>query len=356
MSPNNDPPKTYCIGFLGADWWGSDARAVAMEFRRQGHIVIERNYEDFFPTRWTDNLRILRRLAKPWMAANFNHAIEDLLQIDSLDFLLVFKGMLLSKNTLRKFCAKSIRTYCLYPDVSVTAHGKNIAECIPLYDCVFTTKRFHLRDEQLKSISRILKFVHHGYDPDVHRPIPSLANAGNFYSSDVSFVGAWSPKKEGLIQALVPVGKYHSIKIWGPGWDRSASDVRRFWQGRGAYGDELAAIYCASKINLGLLSEKAADTAQGDSTTVRTWQIPACGAFLLHELTDELKDYFIPDHEVGVFNGKDDLANKVIHYLSFPAEAAKIATAGRLRCITNRYDYSSAVSAILSHHESYSSA
>lgn len=351
MPPNNSLPKTYCIGFLGADWWGSDARAVAMEFRRQGHAVIERNYEDFFPTRWTDNLRILRRLAKPWMAANFNHAIEDLLQIDSLDFLLVFKGMLLSKKTLQKFCAKSLKTYCFYPDVSVTAHGKNIADCIPLYDCVFTTKRFHLQDVRLKRMARDLKFVHHGYDPDVHRPIPGFASAKSFYSADISFVGAWSAKKEWLIQAIAPIGNDYSIKIWGPGWDRSAPDVRRFWQGRGAYGDELVAIYCASKINLGLLSEKAADTAQGDSTTVRTWQIPACGAFLLHELTDELNDYFIPEQEVGVFSGKDDLAEKVMYYLSFPAEIESIAAAGRSRCISSRYDYSSAVSTILNHHE-----
>lgn len=352
MSPNKENVRAYCIGFLGADWWGSDARAVAMEFRRQGHIVVERNYEDFFPTRWTNNLRILRRIAKPWMAANYNRSIEDLLQIDSLDFLLVFKGMLLSKNTLQKFQAKSLRTYCFYPDVSITDHGKNIAECIPLYNCLFTTKRFHLHDEQLKRTSRDLKFVHHGYDPDVHRPVPGFCGSSNFYSADVSFVGAWSPKKESIIQSLSPIGKKHSIKLWGPGWERSSPEVRQFWQGRGAYGDELVAIYCASRINLGLLSEKAADTVQGDSTTVRTWQIPACGAFLLHERTNELAEYFIPDQEVGVFGDKDELLAKVNYYLSSPTKTQVIAAAGRARCTSSRYDYSSAVTTILNYHES----
>lgn len=345
---NNTRPR--CIGFLGADWWGSDARAVAMEFRRQGHIVIERNYEDFFPTRWTNNLRIIRRIARRWMAANYNRSVEELLQIDGLDFLLVFKGMLLSRQTLQKFRAKNIKTYCFYPDVSITAHGSNITECMALYDCVFTTKTFHLQDAKLASIAKEMKLVHHGYDPEVHRPIPGLSLSNNIYSADVSFVGAWSPKKEHLIECISELGKSHVIKVWGPGWGRAGNTVRSFWQGRGAYGDELVAICCGSKINLGLLSEKGPDTLQGDSTTARTWQIPACGAFLLHENTDELSKYFIPDKEVGVFTDGQDLLAKIKLYLSAPLALETISAAGRLRCQASRYDYSSAVMAILNHH------
>lgn len=350
MSTERINSRPLCIGFLGADWWGSDARAVAMEFRRQGHIVIERNYEDFFPTRWTNNLRIVRRLTRSWMAANYNHAVEELLQIDGLDFLLVFKGMLLSRKTLQKFCAKSTRTYCFYPDVSITAHGSNIAECMALYDCVFTTKPFHFQDAKLSSIAKQLKLVHHGYDPDVHRPIAGFHDSNKFYSADVSFVGAWSPKKERLLESISALGENHVIKVWGPGWNQAGNSVREFWQGRGAYGDELVAICCGSKINLGLLSEKGPDTQKGDSTTARTWQIPACGAFLLHENTEELAKYFIPGKEVGVFVDGEDLLAKIKYYLSMPFELEAVSAAGRLRCLTSRYDYSSSVTTILNHH------
>jgi len=61
--------------------------------------------------------------------------------------------------------------------------------------------------------------------------------------------------------------------------------VQERWQGRGAYGDELAIVYCCSRINLGLVSESGGGTSQGDETTARTWQIPAAGAFMIHERT-----------------------------------------------------------------------
>ena len=45
-----DNPPLNPIGFLGADWWGSDARAAGAELRRRGYLLIERHYEDYFPT------------------------------------------------------------------------------------------------------------------------------------------------------------------------------------------------------------------------------------------------------------------------------------------------------------------
>ena len=49
--------------FLGADWWGSDGRALAMAFRQSGHALIEVDDEDYFSHHWSlFPLRVLRRL------------------------------------------------------------------------------------------------------------------------------------------------------------------------------------------------------------------------------------------------------------------------------------------------------
>ena len=105
--------KTLCIGFLGADWWGSDARAMAAELRRGGHVVLERHYEDFFPTKWRHPiLKAVRRLLRRVMAKDYNRAVAELLEVDAMDFLLVFKGMLLAPETLARFKAKGIPCYC----------------------------------------------------------------------------------------------------------------------------------------------------------------------------------------------------------------------------------------------------
>ncbi len=342
-----------CIGFLGADWWGSDARALSAELRGQGHMLIDRHYEDYFPTKWrSDLMRGLRRLLRSCMAAEYNRAVEELLQVKAMDFLLVFKGMLLSPETLQKFRANGTKCYCVYPDVSYQDHGANIWDCLPLYDCVFTTKSFHLEDDSLHRRVRRLEFVPHGFDPEVHRPIPLTTNLHDYYASDLSFVGVWTPKKERILSALVAALPDLSLKIWGPFWERAAPLVRSRWQGRAAHGDELAAICTNAKINLGLLSEAGGGTIKGDQTTARTWQIPACGGFMLHEDTPELRKAFTAGEHIAVFGNTDELVAAIRSYLGDDELRDRVRTAGHQHCMNSGYSYRTAADRILTYHRS----
>ena len=348
----SDPgSKAYLILFLGADWWGSDARALAVALREQGHSLIEVQYEDYFPPHWSSfPLKVLRRLIRSWCVANYNQAVAQHLDNPAIDFVLVFKGMLLNPDTLAAFRRRNLPLYCFYPDVSFGAHGSNIAKCLPNYDCVFTTKEFHLRDEKLRARFKDIKLVRHGFDPEVHRPVRVSEAVRQHYTCDVSFVGVWSPKKERLVKAVITGVPQAQVRLWGPGWGRADEAVRRCWTGRGAYGDEMAIVYQCSKINLGLLSEAAADTLSGDQTTARTWQIPAAGGFLLHEETAELKQYLTPGKEVATFANEDDLPRQVKHYLANPEERSRIAAAGQQRCVTGQYTYAVAARLISEYH------
>lgn len=343
--------RKYCIGFLGADWWGSDARAVAMEFRHQGHVLIERNYEDYLPTKWRGSIRVLRRLFRNWMKSEYNKSVTELLKIDGLDFLLAFKGMLLEPATLKKFIDRGVPCYCLYPDVSFQDHGNTIWRCIPLYDCVFTTKCFHVNDPKVRDKTKQLRFVRHGFDPAVHRPIETDAGLSASYGCDLSFVGVWSPKKEAILTYILKCLPELDIRIWGPVWEKSASPIRSKWQGRGAYGDEASAIYSLSKINLGLLSEAGTGTQAGDQTTARTWQIPAAGGFMLHEHTKELQEFFEANHEVATFSSQPELIEKIEFYLSNEEDRNRVRSSGHERCHREPYTYRSAVNSILKYHE-----
>ena len=342
--------RKYCIGFLGADWWGSDARAVAMELRRQGHVLVERNYEDYFPTKWRGSVRVLRRLFRKWMQAEYNNAVRELLEIEGLDFLLAFKGMLLQPNTLQEFIDRNIPCYCLYPDVSFHDHGHTIWQCAPLYDCVFSTKSFHLDDPQIRSRTKQLEFVRHGFDAEVHRPIEGDEGLIASYGCDVSFVGLWSPKKEATLRHLINSLPSIDLHIWGPAWEKAGTAVKKYWQGRGAYGDETSAIYSLSKINLGLLSEAGTGTQRGDQTTARTWQIPACRGFMLHEDTEELKAFFDVDLEVATFVNEGDLLKKVEFYLRNDDDRRRVQEAGYKRCLHEPYTYRQAVDSIVAWH------
>ncbi len=342
---------SYCIGYLGADWWGSDARALATELRSQGHLLVERHYEDYFSTKWHSfPLRVLRRVCRPLVAAEYNRAVCELLDIGALDFLLAFKGMLLDESTLLKFRKLGKPCYCVYPDVSYRDHGENIWKCLPHYDCVFTTKSYHLEDPELVKRVRCLQYVPHGFDPEVHRPVQLTARLNSYYGCDVSFVGVWSPKKEQILSAVIDALPDVDLRIWGPFWNRAKESVQRCWQKRSAYGDELAAICSYSRINLGLLSGAGQGTVEGDRTTARTWQIPACGGFLLHEDTNELRAAFVAGEEAAVFSSNADLVSGISQYLHDSEGRERIRLAGHQRCRTSQYSYRAAAERVLAFH------
>ena len=207
--------------------------------------------------------------------------MRELLQVSSLDFLLVFKGMLLHADTLQLFRDRGIRCYCLYPDVSFFDHGSNIRACLPLYDCVFTTKSFHMDDAELRSHARDLRLEPHGFDPDVNRRLPLADSTLAAYACDASFVGTWSADKGKLLRSIIAHLPAIDLRIWRPGWSVADPDVLKFWQGRGVGGDEIVAIHFASRIHLGQLSEAGTGVTSGDLTTAQTWQIPGRRGFLL---------------------------------------------------------------------------
>ena len=344
--------RALCIGFLGADWRGSDPCAMAEEFRQRGHLLVERHYEDYLPTKWKGLLlKFLRRLARPWIIGEYNRAVEEILSVAAVDFLVVFKGMLLKPETLAKFRARNIPCYLFYPDVSFKDHGLGIWQCLPIYDCVFTTKSFHFEDEGLKKRVKLMRLVNHGFDPAVHRPIAPSPQLLATYGCDVSFVGVWSPKKERLVHRLIEAMPDVELRLWGPSWDRAVPEVRSKWAGRSAYGDELAAIYSFSKINLGLLSDAGTGTISGDRVTARTWQIPAAGGFSLHEDNAEIRHYFCADKEVALFADEQELVSQVRLFLQDDARRRQISQAGHRRALAAPYTYGPAVEAILAHHE-----
>lgn len=343
--------EALCIGFLGADWWGSDALAMATDLRRRGHLVMDRHYEDYLPTKWRHPLlKAVRKSLRGLMARDYNRSVEELLDIADMDMLLVFKGMLLDPKTLARFKAMGIPCYCFYPDVSFHDHGCNIPACLPLYDCIFTTKRYHLDNPAVTRMAPEWRFAPHGFDPAVHRPVSRTGIVHATYCCDVSFVGFYSPKKEKSLAALSESMPALDLKIWGTGWGKARMAVRSYWQGRGAYGDEVTAIYSLSKINLGLLSEAGTGVNSGDSTTARSWQIPGAGGFLLHEDTSEIRAAFAEDKEVALFKGPEHLVAQVRRFLADDGARQAVAAAGHRRAMEEPYTYARAVDIILARH------
>jgi spore maturation protein CgeB len=109
------------------------------------------------------------------------------------------------------------------------------------------------------------------------------------------------------------------------------SDVVR---GAGLWSEDYARAICGSKIGLGLLSKLIPETS-----TTRTFEIPACGTFLLAERTEEHASFFDEGREAEFFGSDEELQDKVKYYLKHEAARRRIAAAGRERCLRSAYSY-----------------
>jgi len=337
-----------------AKWWGSDARALAQAFRQLGHSIIDIDEEDYIPFRWEGApSRILRRLFMRIFIADYNRSVLKKAANASYDFTLAYKGYFLRPETIASLRNTRKPVFNFYPDVSFEDHGGNIPASLRHYDCVFTTKSYHGKREIDKFGIRNLAHVRHGFDPEVHRPVTLSNEMISHYGCDVSFVGCWSPEKERRLSFLLKHAPGVSLKVYGIGWKYASSEFKQRMGSNlkpGAFGDELSIVYCASKVNLGLLSSSS-DPELRDQTTARSFQIPATGSFMLHEDTLEIRRYFEADREVMLFGSNEEMVEKVQLALSSPSLRETIRMRGYERCHREPYDYISAARTIVSYFE-----
>jgi spore maturation protein CgeB len=265
---------------------------------------------------------------------SFNTAITRQVKVLKPDVLFIYKGVFVSPATLAYARQQGCKLAMFYPDVSMTAHGENIPKAIPLYDLIFTTKTFGIRDMKEKYTVKNVSFIPHGFDPDIHRPLKITAKDRDVFGCDVSFIGIWSPKKEKLLAHLKETLPNISLKIWGGQWDKAGAEVlKSSIQGMPVVGDLYAMAIQCSKVNLGILSEQVSGASSGDLITSRTFHIPGAGGFMLHERNEESVLYYKENEEAGFFDGAIELAAKTKGYLENDALREKVRLAGHNRAM-----------------------
>jgi spore maturation protein CgeB len=324
---------------LGPLWRGSNAGGLFRALSRAGYLieVIDEFYYVSLQTRTKFN-KVLERVMRPLQIEEHNRAILKKAEVFQPDIVFVYKGAFVKPETIAQIKKQNCKAVLFYPDVSMTAHGNNIPRSIPLYDLIFTTKTFGIRDLESTYGVKNSFFVPHGYDPEIHRPIRITEKEYGIFGCDASFIGTWSPKKEKWLAHLKEHIPGIDLKIWGEQWFKAASPILEgSIMGRAVLGDLYSMAIQASKINLGILSERVSGSSSGDLITSRTFHITGAAGFLLHERNEESVLYYHENEEAGFFDGVEELVSKVKEFLGDDVRRERIRLAG---CERSRADHS----------------
>lgn len=206
------------------------------------------------------------------------------------------------------------------------------AKCIPLYDLHCTQRDTNVRSYRAAGARDVIK-VQTAFEPTLHFPHdPPYTDAQR--DRGVSFIGtSYDQRAETLLRLHadgVPVAISGGPQHWrGPLGNMFDTLYREGELFRQQYRE---AIW-RSKINLSFLTH-----SNQDEFVHKSFEITACGGFLLAERSGGHLERFVEDEEAVFFEGYDELLAKIRRYLPDEAARNRIALAGMKRAWSSGYD------------------
>jgi hypothetical protein len=211
------------ILFIGGLQPGQTSRMRMLELAALGYQI--RTVEAF--DIWNGISPIKRRLQQ-WHCAgsiidSLNRNVTVSAQSFRPDLVWAEKQEYLRAETVLFLKASGARLLHYTPDPYFALRWKRtrlMDEAIAHFDYLVTSKKYEL-DEYGMLPGKVI-YVPLGFSEEAHRPALPATRAGfSRYSSDVSFLGGWEPRREAMLDSIAHRQNVR-LKIWGYGWDHLA--------------------------------------------------------------------------------------------------------------------------------------
>jgi glycosyltransferase involved in cell wall biosynthesis len=295
-------------------------------------------YDEILPIKKLNLMkRIYHRLFWKFYSNLVGENLLKFLSKDKYDLILIIKGWFYHPKTIKKIkeLQPEAKLFCFNPDnpFNTWHHGVSnewIRKSIPYYDVYFIWGKF-LIDKLYQAGAKKVEYLPFWYDPEVHYPIKVKdLKEKAYYGSDIAFIGTWDKEREWWLSHLVD----YDLKIWGNDWNRANKKLQSKWMKKPAYGEEFAKICNSSKIILNIIRKQNIP-----SHNMRTFEAPACKAFVLSTRTDEVKEFFEEDKEAAYFSTSEELKQKIDFYLKNDKLREIIREAGYQKLINSNHTY-----------------
>ena len=308
-------------------------RVWALE--RLGHTVVTLNCMEYQPA--SDLLRkvVHRAQMGPWVS-RLNRDIVAAAERERPDVFWADKVLGLWPETLDRLRRMGIATVSYMID---NAFGPRrdpgwrlYMKDIPHFDLHVVQRDKNIADYKERGARDVIK-IQTAYEPTIHFPVSGAWSDAD-RNRGVSFIGtSYDDRPEFLTRLWRERGFPVVIsgdRMWKTRLDAEAA--KALYTGGELYGQEYREAIWRSKINLSFITH-----SNQDEFVHKSFEIAACGGFLLAERSAGHSARFREDEEAVFFTGFEECAEKIRQYLPDEAERKRIAAAGRERAVRDGY-------------------
>ena len=288
--------------------------------------------------------RVLNRLITlklPWVREKTLLDLKNIIEDFKPDFVLTVQGHNLDKEMLSLLQKFKLQIYNYYADPT-PLYDEKFLKTIPFYSCIFTYNKDQIPRWYWFGAKEVF-YLPFASDPHIHTP-PSLSlEEKKLYESPVTYPATWQPYAEYWPEKLLQFG----LKIWGNQWYKlpASSPLKKAWQGEGkGTGLYLPFVCAASDIVFNVVRAK-----NGNSHSMKTFEIPACGGFMLSNRTDDQIKFFPEDVAAVYFSTEEELLDKIRFYLKHEEKRKAIALKGLE--IAQKHRYADRMQVIIDHYK-----
>lgn len=333
------------ILYVGNLRQGSTASHRCASFERLGCEVVRFDVAPYYdaglwPSRWIR----YRTLVGP-AVTRFNRDFREFARDGTFSLVWMDKVLFAWPETIRFVANCGLPVVAYNVDNPFGPRGdpgwRHVVRAIPEYHAHIVSQPTRVQPYR-EAGARHVVIMPLAYEPSVHfAPPGKLSDTDRDH--DVLFIGHPHDARREFILTLWR--KYGIVAhVRGPKWNRILhGEARRALYGGGPLRNEgyREAIW-RSRICLGFVTHSNLDL-----TARRTFEITACGGFLLTKRTEAQQACFSDGQEVVMYDDVDECAAAIRRYLPDEAGRCRIAEAGYRRAVMSGYGNDAVLTAVL---------
>ncbi len=317
-------------------------RAWALE--RQGHTVLPLNAYAYEPARPLVRKVLHRLQVGPWVA-RLNRDVLRRAERERPEIFWADKLLSLQPRTLDRLRAMGIATVSYMID---NAFGPRrdpgwrlYMQCIPHFDLHATQRDTNVADYKAHGARDVIK-IQTAYEPTLQFP-PPPGWSDRDRDREVSFIGSpYDDRVSFLTQLWKRIGVPLVISGTSRWAERLPQEAAGLYTGSELFGQGYREGMWRSKVNLSFITH-----SNQDEFVHKSFEIAACGGFLLAERSAGHLARFVEDEEAVFFDDLEECAAKIKRYLPDEAARERIAAAGQARALRDGYSNDAQVARIV---------